>query len=298
MALYSSESSEPNRRRARVLDRNFDSDGGTVSGTRTGPAAGLVGQVVLVAAVASTAGLGVAGWLAGVAYGLVTYAALTRGLHRSGTAALGPADWVTLVRATLVGGVAALAVDSFARPTPVPAMVALATVALALDAVDGWVARRTGTVSALGARFDMEVDAFLILVLSAYAAGPVGRWVLAIGAMRYAYVAASWLLPWLRGSLPPRYWRKVVAATQGIVLVLAAAAVLPRPLLSAALAVSLALLVESFARDVGWLWQHRPGRQAGQSQASVQPGRVAGDLVQALEHAQRRLGMSQAQSAT
>ena len=44
--------------------------------------------------------------------------------------------------------------------------------ALALDGVDGQVARRTGTASELGARFDMEVDAFLILVLSV-AAGRV-----------------------------------------------------------------------------------------------------------------------------
>ena len=47
---------------------------------------------------------------------------------------------------------------------------ALVVVALALDWVDGQVARRTGTCSAFGARFDMETDAFLILVLSAYAA--------------------------------------------------------------------------------------------------------------------------------
>jgi hypothetical protein len=76
--------------------------------------------------------------------------------------------------------------------------------------------------------------------------------------MRYGYVAATWMLPWLRGLLPPRPWRKVVAATQGVVLAFAAAGVLPRPLLSAALAVALALLVESFGRDVGWLWYHRP----------------------------------------
>ncbi len=229
---------------------------------RTGPVIGLVAQVVLVAVLAGTVGLGVLGWLVGVGCGLATYAALTRGLYRSGVAGLGPADRVTLTRATLVGGVAALTVDSFARPASVVMLVTLAAVALVLDAVDGKVARRTGTTSGFGARFDMEVDAFLILVLSAYAAGPVGGWVLAIGAMRYGHVAAGWMLPWLRGSLPPRYWRKVVAATQGVVLVFAAADVLPRPLLSAALAVSLSLLVESFGRDVGWLWYHRYGRPA------------------------------------
>jgi hypothetical protein len=106
----------------------------------------------------------------------------------------------------------------------------------------------------------MEVDAFLILVLSVYVARPMGAWTLAIGAMRYAFVVATWVLPWMRGSLPPRFWRKVVAAVQGVVLVFATADVLPRPLMAAVLAAALALLVESFGRDVGWLWHHRPVR--------------------------------------
>ena len=107
-------------------------------------------------------------------------------------AALGAANRVTLTRATLVGGVDGPG-RRRARPagSAYAAMVGLAVVALVLDGVDGWVARRTGTVSALGARFDMEVDAFLILVLSVYVAGSVGPWVLAIGAARYAAWAAG-----------------------------------------------------------------------------------------------------------
>ena len=135
---------------------------------------------------------------------------------------------MTLARATLAVGVAALVADSFAHDTPVALLVTLAAVALALDAVDGWVARRTGTASALGARFDGEVDAFLILALSVYVAPAYGAWVLAIGAARYLFLAGEWLLPWMRAPLPPRRWRKVVAAAQGIVLTVAAADVLPR----------------------------------------------------------------------
>ncbi|WP_326558091.1 CDP-alcohol phosphatidyltransferase family protein [Micromonospora sp. NBC_01796] len=229
---------------------------------QSGPIIGLIVQVVLLAGLAGTVGLGPAGWLAGVTYGAVMCVLLTRGLRDSGTGRLSPADRVTLSRATLVGGVTALTVDSFDRPTPVGLLVTLTAVALVLDAVDGHVARRTGTTTALGARFDMEVDAFLLLVLSVYVVEPVGVWALAIGGMRYVFVVAIWVLPWMRGTLPPRYWRKVVAATQGIVLVLAAADVLPRPLTVTAVAVALALLVESFGRDVGWLWQHRPARLA------------------------------------
>ena len=109
---------------------------------------------------------------------------------------------MTLARATLAVGVAALTADSFVRDVPVATLVALAAVALALDFVDGRVARRTGTASGLGARLDGEVDAFLILALSVYVAPSAGAWVLAIGAARYAFLAAGWLLGWMRAPLP------------------------------------------------------------------------------------------------
>ena len=102
----------------------------------------------------------------------------------------------------------------------------------------------------------MESDAFLIFVLSVYAARPYGWWVPAIGTARYAYVAAGRLLPWLRGTLPARYWRKVVAATAGIVLTGAAADFAPHPWTEAALGTALALIAESFGRDIRWLWRH------------------------------------------
>lgn len=225
-----------------------------------GPGVGLLAQVTVLAGLAATVGLEPAGVLAGLAYGGVVCAALIRGLRRSGTAELGPADWVTLARATLVGGVAALAVESFTRPVPVGVLFALAAVALLLDGVDGQVARRTGTASPLGARFDVEIDAFLVLVLSVYAAHQMGAWVLAIGLARYGFLAAARVLTWLRQPLPPRFWRKVVAATQGVALAVAAAQLLPHPLLLAGLAAVLVLLVESFGRDVVWLWHHRQVR--------------------------------------
>jgi phosphatidylglycerophosphate synthase len=228
-----------------------------VLAVRTGPAIGLVAQVALLAVLTVADGLSEAGWIAGVAYGVGACFTLTWGLHRSAMTRLGPADWVTLTRAVLVGGVTALVVESFVRPVPATAAVAIATVALVLDWVDGQVARRTRTVSELGARFDMEVDAFLILVLSVYVARWMGSWVLAIGLMRYAYVAASWVLRWMRRRLPYRYWRKVVAAVQGIVLTVAASGILPPVLATIGVAGALVLLLESFGRDVVWLYSRQ-----------------------------------------
>jgi phosphatidylglycerophosphate synthase len=228
-------------------------DGGKVSAVRSGAFVGLLSQVVLLVAVAGTVGLTVSGWLVGIACGLGTNVALARGLNRYGSGALGPADRVTLVRATLVGAVAALMATAFVRPAAVPALVTLSVVALVLDAVDGWVARRTGTASPLGARFDGEVDALLILVLSIYVSDSIGPWVLVIGAARYLFLVAGWLVPWMRPQLPPRYWRKTVAAIQGITLTVAAADVVPRRGTEVALVVALASLTESFGRDVWWL---------------------------------------------
>lgn len=228
-------------------------DGSEVPMVRTVAAAGVTAQVALLAALGATVGLGPAGWLAGLACGVGTNTVLARGLLRTGAARPGPADWVTLTRATVVGGVLALVVESLRGTTPLATLVTLAALALVLDAVDGRVARRTGTASPLGARFDMEVDALLILVLSVDVARSVGPWVLAIGAARYAFVAAGWLLPWLTAATPPRYWCKVVAATQGIVLTVAASEVLPGVWVQIALGAALALLGESFGRDVWWL---------------------------------------------
>jgi phosphatidylglycerophosphate synthase len=228
-----------------------------VRAVHTGPVTGLIAQVLLLAALAGTVGLSGAGWVVGVTCGVITNALLARGLAHYRADRLGPADWVTLARATLAGGVAALIEDSFGRPAPVRTLVALTVVALTLDFIDGWVARRTHTESSLGGLFDGEVDAFLILVLSVYVARSAGAWVLVIGAARYAFLAAGGPLPWMRRTLPPRYWRKVVAATAGVALTLAVPDVLPRFLANAILAVSLGLLAESFGRDVGWLWRRR-----------------------------------------
>jgi phosphatidylglycerophosphate synthase len=217
--------------------------------------AGAGAQTLLLVLLATVVGLGPAGWLTGLAFTLATWAVLTRALRRRWPRPFGPANGVTLARTTLVGGVTALIADSFLSRPPVAVMVALAAVALILDAVDGQVARRTGTESPLGARFDMEVDAFLILVLSVYVAMSLGAWVLLIGVMRYAFVVAARVLPWLHGPLPPSTARKAVAALQGIVLLVVGAGIIPRLPAYAAVLVALALLLWSFARDIRWLWR-------------------------------------------
>jgi phosphatidylglycerophosphate synthase len=226
-------------------------------GKQAGPLAGLVGTVLLLAVLARTVGIGGAGWFVGLASGLALNLALARALWRDPSAGLGWASWVTLTRATLAVGVAALTAASFELPAATATLVTLASIALALDFVDGWLARRTGTQSALGAKLDGEVDAFLILVLTIEVAPTAGGWVLLIGLARYAFLAAGWALPWLQAPLPRRDWRKTVTASQGVALVVAASGVPPLWVSRVLLVVALALLAESFGRDVWWLWRHR-----------------------------------------
>ncbi len=220
---------------------------------------GLLATAALLGVVSATAGLGVAGWIAGLATGSAATALLVTARMRSDQPAIFPADWVTLTRALLIAGVAGLVADSFGRPVPVAALVTLSAVALVLDAVDGQVARRTGTATALGARIDGEADAFLILLLSIAVSRDYGGWVLAIGAARYALLLAGWLIPWLAAPLPPRYWRKVVAAVQGIVLTVAVSGLLDRLAGMIAVAAALLLLAGSFGRDVIWLYRTGAG---------------------------------------
>ncbi|MCA2201740.1 CDP-alcohol phosphatidyltransferase family protein [Streptomyces griseoincarnatus] len=220
-------------------------------------------QILLLALIGTAIGMGPAGWVTGLVFAIATWAVLSRALHRAGSRTFGPANRVTLGRATLVGGVTALVADSFQDSPPVSLFVGLTAVALILDGVDGKVARRTGTSTALGARFDMEVDAFLILVLSVYVSMAMGPWVLLIGTMRYVFVAAARVWPWLTAPLPPSTARKTVAALQGVLLLVAASAYLPHVVNFGVVALALGLLVWSFGRDVLWLSRtHRATRAA------------------------------------
>lgn len=217
-----------------------------------GPLVGLTSVPLLLAVVRP----GPAGWVVGATGGLVLAAALALGLVRASRWQLLPGDRVTLARAVLVCGVAALVADATAGSDAGARsglLVTLAGVALVLDGVDGLVARRTGTVHPLGARFDLETDAALIAVLSVHAASLLGGWVLAVGAARYLLLVvalAARRMPWLRGQVPARRWRKLVAAYQGVGLTAVASAALPPSAAALVVATGLGLLVVSFGTEV------------------------------------------------
>jgi phosphatidylglycerophosphate synthase len=169
----------------------------------------------------------------------------------------GPANAVTLVRLMLASLFAGLALEMTVASVPPQAgilwlFVFLAAGALLLDGLDGALARRTGIASAFGARFDMEVDALLILLLSvlAWLLDKAGPWVLLSGALRYLFVAAGMVWPVLMRPLPPSWRRKTISVIQGGSLTLVLAPAVQCPLTCILAGGALALLVYSFAVDV------------------------------------------------
>ena len=165
------------------------------------------------------------------------------------------ADRVTLARAVLASGCAAVTVLVLAGAVPGRTwwLLSLVVPCLLLDAADGLVARRTGTVSAAGARLDGELDAGILVVLSLAVAPVLGAWVLLIGALRYLFLAGSWVRPAWCGPLARSDVRRAVAGLQGAALAVAVAPVVPLGVATAGVAIALVLLAVSFARDVATL---------------------------------------------
>lgn len=196
---------------------------------------------------------------AGLLLALLPFLPQHRPLQRFGTA-----NRVTLLRA----GIAALAAGLLGRPEWPPglawSLTALAGNAMILDGVDGWLARRGGWQSPFGARFDLEVDAFFILILAAlvYQADKTGAWVLLSGALRYGFVALGYLLPWLRQPLPPRRRRQTLCVIQTAVLALCLIPPLAPPWTTLLAASALGLLMLSFTVDTVWLARHARLEQA------------------------------------
>jgi phosphatidylglycerophosphate synthase len=174
---------------------------------------------------------------------------------------LGWANGTTLARVVGVSWIVALTVAA-GGPARAPRgellIILIGAACLLLDGVDGRLARARGEAGPFGARFDMETDAAMLVVLGFSVAllGITGWWVLAIGAMRYLiWVAAVWVKA-MRIAVFYSYARKVVAVVQGVALLLCLVLDLtglgPDWLPSVVAGAALAALAWSFGRDIVW----------------------------------------------
>lgn len=204
-------------------------------------------------------------WVQDLAFALTAFAGLAiaaalivpGAVRHHSHARFGAANQITLARATgaallagLIAAPQALGLDGLAAWLPF----AGASVLLLLDLCDGALARRQGLTSAFGARFDQEVDAAAILVLSALAVqladAPV--WTLGIGALHYLYRGGGWLVPALARPLPYSLRRRIVCGVQIATLGVLLAPVTPAGWIAPIAAVALAALTLSFLRDGLW----------------------------------------------
>lgn len=188
-----------------------------------------------------------------------------RSLEHHQHSVFGQANAVTLIRAvstTILAGFVPIAAD-ITSPGILWAIAIAATITLCMDGLDGYLARKKGLSSEFGARFDMETDALLALIITLFLwqSDKLGVWVIGLGLMRYAFLtAAIWLVP-LQAELYPSLRRKAICVVQVGALCL----MLFPPLssLQAAMVGLLALisLTYSFGVDIAWLF-----RQHGTSQ--------------------------------
>jgi phosphatidylglycerophosphate synthase len=171
-------------------------------------------------------------------------------------AAFGPANRITMVRGILTACLAGF-IGARVEPAAAFTLIAIGLVSLVLDGFDGHLARRSGLASPFGARYDMETDAFLILVFGvlAWQLDKAGAWVVLSGLLRYGFIAAGWFLPWMRGTLPPSRRRQTVCVIQVAVMLAVLLPFVAPPLSDVLSAATLCLLGWSFLVDV--LWLHR-----------------------------------------
>lgn len=202
-----------------------------------------------------------AGLILAVMFGFVLY-----GLPNHHHPRFGYANLVTAIRAGIVSLIAATILSSptFAQHQVnllIWCVIGATVLALTLDGVDGYLARRFRQQSNLGARFDMEVDAFLILMLSVACAvlDKAGPWVVLIGLMRYGFMIAQWCLPVLRRELFPSIRRKAICVVQVAVLCAVIVPGFDQPTSGILCGLCLALLLYSFAADIWWLLLPRDG---------------------------------------
>jgi phosphatidylglycerophosphate synthase len=171
---------------------------------------------------------------------------------------MNPANAVTAFRAILVCGIAGLIAAAPNNRLAVYGASA-STIVLVLDGVDGWIARRTGTVTGFGTRFDTETDALFVLVLSilAYRYGKAGSWVIASGLMRYAFLLTTRVWPWLRRPFRATNRGRAICVVQIAALIVIMLPPVAPPASSFIAAAALVALSYSFLADAVFLWRRR-----------------------------------------
>lgn len=126
----------------------------------------------------------------------------------------------------------------------------LFVIAILLDGVDGFMARKYNHSTKPGEILDMETDAFMVLLLSMihFDKGVIGWWILIPGSLRYIY---ELIVYWLKGGdtdFPPKKVRATIAVIFFIALL--SPFILPNATAVLILAISSILIILSFGSSI------------------------------------------------
>lgn len=187
--------------------------------------------------------------------------ALAWGQRESMGASLGPANAITLLRGSIGASAAGMGVLALFSPLSASltwTVLVLAMLALALDGLDGWVARRMDCASPFGGRLDMELDGMFTIALSfwAWSSGAAGAWILLSGALRPLFIVATRIWPWMDRPLFQSEHRRVICVVQ-IATLIGALSPLLAPWSAWIAAIGLLSLIYSFGIDTLWLIRRR-----------------------------------------
>lgn len=191
-----------------------------------------------------------------LAVGATSFAALLLGSWRAWTPR-GRFGWANGLTAVRLVGLIALAAGYPALTAAGQPVALLGLGLLALDGVDGTLARRQGDASEFGEFFDKETDAFFLLVLCLLGVlhGLLPGWAVGLGLLRYGFVL---VLPFARRRAPKETrstWARFVYA--GVMLALLVA-FLPLPGLAEPLVLLTGLaMTYSFGQSFWWMFSTR-----------------------------------------
>lgn len=123
---------------------------------------------------------------------------------------IGYANWVSLIRLVII-----IALFTFYPNLNDTELFVFFLIAICLDGVDGYLARRFSQTSEAGEKFDMEIDAFLVFTLSWIHVDlqNLTWYILIPGGLKYVYEISLFWLPKKRKEILPKKVRSAIAVS-------------------------------------------------------------------------------------
>ena len=132
-------------------------------------------------------------------------------------------------------------------------------ISLTLDGLDGYLARFLNQTSKFGARFDLETDTLLLLVLSfsLYINMNANLSVFLIPLYRYVFFILQIKFKWLEFSLPKSIRRSFICFFVTFLLIICHLPYLTAYLIGTLINFSILLITFSFLEDIIWLYRNK-----------------------------------------